>query len=393
MATPVTATELKKELAIMEPTQIVAREGENPEMEKKADTFVEGLLKARHENHEEREGAKASVDQLALDLQKEAARQSEMLKQPIRALSERSKDGGEVANSLIDLKMQVEELDPNKVDLEPGWFTRMLGRLPGIGSPLKRYFTKYESAQTVIAAIVRSLELGRDTLKRDNVTLKEDQKRMREMTHKLSEAVKLAQMIDQKLEYKLSREISPTDPKAAFVKEELLFVLRQRVMDLQQQLAVNLQGVLATEMIIRNNNELARGVDRALGVTINALQVAVTVALALANQKLVLDKVTQLNATTSNLIAGTAQRLRTQGVEIHKQAASTMLDVNALKSAFNDIKMAMHEISDFRQKALPQMASTIVEMDKLAADAEASVKKMEEGNKAKPTIVIDVSPT
>ena len=77
-------------------------------------------------------------------------------------------------------------------------------------------------------------------------------------------------------------------------------------MDLQQQLAVNQQGVLATALIIRNNRELVRGVDRAIDVTISALQVAVAVAMAVAHQKVVLDKVEALNRTTSDMIAGTA---------------------------------------------------------------------------------------
>jgi hypothetical protein len=50
-----------------------------------------------------------------------------------------------------------------------------------------------------------------------------------------------------------------------------LFALRQRTLDLQQQLAVNQQGVLAIEIIIRNNRELIRGVDRALDVTISRI--------------------------------------------------------------------------------------------------------------------------
>ena len=58
----------------------------------------------------------------------------------------------------------------------------------------------------------------------------------------------------------------------AFVRDELLFTVRQRVMDLQQQLAVTLQGIVATEIIVRNNKELIRGVDRALTVTVSAFR-------------------------------------------------------------------------------------------------------------------------
>lgn len=349
------------------------------------------LIEFDPKQFEEQKIRKESVEAMGLDLQKKAAKQSALLKQPIKTISQRSEDGSDVGNALINLKLKVEDLDPGKFDFEPGWFSRTLGRLPGVGTPIKRYFTKYESAQTVIAAIIRSLENGKDQLLRDNVTLTEDQKQMREMTHKLEQSIKLGQLIDQKLQYKLEREFAPDDPKHKFISEELLFPLRQRIIDLQQQLAVNQQGVLATEIIIRNNKELARGVNRALNVTVTALQVGATVAMALANQKIVLDKVESVSKTTSDLIAGTAARLKTQGTDIHKQASTAQLNIESLKSAFADIKTAMDEVSSFRVKALPQMANTILELDKLSAEAEKSIKKMEEGNKVKPQINIDVT--
>ena len=168
---------------------------------------------------------------------------------------------------------------------------------------------------------------------------------MRELTHALTDQVALAQALDAAVVDKLATEIGPDDPRRQFVEEDILFALRQRTLDLQQQLAVNQQGVLAIEIIIRNNRELIRGVDRALDVTISALQVAVTVALALAHQKIVLDKIEAINTTTSAMIAGTAERLKTQGTAIHQQASSTMLDMESLKQAFADIDTALDEIS------------------------------------------------
>ncbi|SMF57306.1 toxic anion resistance protein [Pseudobacteriovorax antillogorgiicola] len=335
------------------------------------------------------EDIKVAVESMALELQKQAAKQSAMLKQPLNTIKHRSEDGGDVAKALIDLKVQVEDLDPARFDFDAGFVTRFLGYIPGIGGPIKRYFSKYESAQTVIAATIKSIELGRSLLERDNITLKEDQKRMREMTKKLERAVILGQLIDNKIVYKLEREISTDDPKRKFIEEEILFALRQRIQDLQQQLAVNQQGVLAMEIVIRNNKELIRGVNRALNVTVSALQTAVTVALALNNQKIVLDKVGALTQTTDNLIANTAKRLKTQGAEIHKAASSTALNMDTLKSAFADINAALDDISNFRLKALPQMAENIIEMDKLTKDAEDKIQKMEKANRAKPTLTID----
>jgi uncharacterized protein YaaN involved in tellurite resistance len=382
--------ELKKELALPEPTSIQATPGSDADLDKKADEYVSKLLTVDPANNADADQSKASMETVGLDLQKKAAALSEMLKRPLADLSRRSEEGGPVAKSIIDLKMQVEELDPNKLDFSPGWFSRTLGKLPGVGSPLKRYFSKYESAQTVIAAIVRSLEQGRDQLGRDNITLSEDQKRMREMTQKLEKTIQLAQLIDQKLQYKLDRETSPGSPQQKFISEELHFPLRQRIMDLQQQLAVNQQGVLAMELVIRNNKELIRGVNRSLNVTVNALQTAVTVAMALENQKIVLDKMDAINQTTSNLISGTAQRLRTQGVEIQKRASTTQLNMDSLKAAFADIQGAIEDISQFRTQALPQMASTIGELDKLSSEVKKEVDKIEQGRQARPQLSIEI---
>jgi uncharacterized protein YaaN involved in tellurite resistance len=113
------------------------------------------------------------------------------------------------------------------------------------------------------------------------------------------------------------------------------------------------------------------------------------VALALSHQKIVLDKVNALNTTTSDLIAGTAQRLRQQGTEIHRQASSATLDMEALKSAFVDLNQAMDEISTFRREALPQMAGTILELDQLTRQGEEAMRKMEQGNRALPGLNLD----
>jgi uncharacterized protein YaaN involved in tellurite resistance len=365
----------KAELVLPEPDP-------RDELREQARTQVEQLLSVDPADDAARTAARDAVDSMGRDLQTRSATRSRMLQAPLKDISRNSEDGGEVAKSLGDLRIEVEKLDPSGLDTEAGWFTRAVGRIPGVGTPLKRYFMRYESSQTQIDAIVSSLEKGRDQLKRDNVTLGDDQKQMRELTHLLAEQISLGGALDAAVVDKLATEITSDDPRRQFIEEDILFSLRQRTLDLQQQLAVNQQGVLAIEIIIRNNRELIRGVDRALDVTISALQVAVTVALALAHQKIVLDKIEAINATTSSMIAGTAERLKTQGTAIHEQASSTMLDMEALRSAFDDIDTALDEISRFRREALPTMADTILELDQLTAETEETIEQMESGRAA-----------
>lgn len=322
---------------------------------------------------------KQVIQNLGAELQKDAARRSAMLKQPVHKLYEGATEGGEVANALLDLKMRVEELDPGNFDFEPGFATRLLGWLPFIGSPIKRYFSKYESSNTELDAVVRSLRNGREQLNRDNITLTDDQEAMRQLAGKLEKAIKLSQLIDAKLSAKLERELAlaVTDPRRAMIENEWLFPLRQRIQDLQQQLVVNQQGIIAIELIISNNAELVRGVDRATNVTMSALQVAVTLALALANQRVTLEKVLAVNETTDRLIGQTARTLRTQGVEIHKLASGTSLNIETLKQAFADVRAALDDVARFRQEALPKMAEAIVELDRLSDEAGRTLVDMD----------------
>ncbi|HBH35592.1 MAG TPA: toxic anion resistance protein, partial [Gammaproteobacteria bacterium] len=294
---------LREDLHLVEPLEIHATATTDPELDQQAEDVVARILKTDINNAGEHKKTSTAIEQIGMDLQREAARRSAMLKQPLTKLMADSEEGGEVAKSLIDLKLQVEELDPAGVSFDSGWATRLLGYLPGVGTPVKRYFSRFENASTGIDAIINSLETGREQLKRDNITLTDDQAAMRALTLKLEKTVKLGQLIDQRLQSELESEILADSPQYKFIAEELLFPLRQRIQDLQQQLLVNQQGYLTTEMIIRNNKELIRGVNRALNTTVSALQVAVTLAVALANQRIVLEKVQAINKTTENLIA------------------------------------------------------------------------------------------
>lgn len=380
---------IKAELQPIQPDTLKLDPDEEEALDAQSDEVVAALLALNPDDHDARQSGTIAAEGLGLGVQEASARKLDMLKAPISRIVDRGEARGDVGTSLADLKVEVEKADPRRFDFDPGWFSRMLGYLPFIGPPIKRYFTQYESTRTVIDAIIKSLDLGRGQLARDNVILAEDQKEMRGLTVRLATAVRMGQMVDQKLSKKVAA-LDASEPRQKFLNEEVIFPLRQRIIDLQQQLAVNQQGILATELIARNNKELIRGVNRAINVTARALEVAATVAIALADQKVVLDKVESVNQATSDLIAGTAEQLKQQGAAIQKQASSAMLDIDALKSAFADIDVAIDDLATFRSQALPVMAQSVRELDEVTARAAASIEKMDATKYSENTIKIEV---
>jgi uncharacterized protein YaaN involved in tellurite resistance len=320
---------------------------------------------------------------MGLELQQQAAHRSAMLQTPLRKLAHQGDEGGPVAKALVDLRGRMEGLDPSRHRLAPSVLDRFLSMIPGIDSRLQRYFQKFENAQQALDAIIGDLEGGRDMLHRDNLTLSDDQKALGEILRELNRQIALGRLIDRRLQDDIAAR-EEDDPRRRFLEEELLFPLRQRIVDLQQQLAVSQQGVLALEVIIRNNRELMRGVDRAINVTVSALTVAVTVAMAMANQRLVLDRVEALNTTTSQMIGGTAKALRQQGVDIQKRASNAMLDMQVLEDAFGEVMGAIDDLSTYRQEALPRLDEQIDRLASLSREGNASIERLREGSEAQP---------
>jgi uncharacterized protein YaaN involved in tellurite resistance len=170
------------------------------------------------------------------------------------------------------------------------------------------------------------------------------------------------------------------DPdRIRFVQEELLFPLRQRIMDMQQMVVVNNQGIIAMEVVKRNNKELMRGVDRAKTVTVSALRTAVMVAGALYNQRVTLKKIEALNETTNQIIASTSKALKEQGAAIARQSMESGVSVETLKVAFDDALDSLAQISAYKQEALPKMRETIAQFKELADKGEAEISKLERG--------------
>jgi uncharacterized protein YaaN involved in tellurite resistance len=244
---------------------------------------------------------------------------------------------------------------------------------------MEDYFDQYRSAQSHINAILEGLADGKDELLRDNAAIEQEKVALWDTMQRLEQYVYIGKQLDEKLSERVV-EIEAVDPeKARVVKEELLFYTRQKVTDLLTQMAVNVQGYLALDMIRKNNLELAKGVDRASTTTISALRTAVMVAQALTNQKLVLEQVKALNTSTENMIVATSEMLKTQSAEIHQQASGSMIGVEKLQLAFDNVFATMDMISDYKVKALDSMKVTV---DTLSGQVERAQKYLDQSREA-----------
>ena len=326
---------------------------------------------------EDRKNISAAFQEFGADVIRKTEAKNGILSKRMVEFSRGSAETGEVAKGLAELSAQMKTLDPSAVNFEEK------GLFGKIANPVKRYFDKYKTADAEIADIVKSLDRGKKMLQNDNVTLELEEQELFGLSKQLNEKVAMGNALDQYLTNAIDNERAEggDEAKVQFVEEEILFPLRQRIMDFQQLQVVSQQGVVALDVIRRNNNELVRAVERAKTVTVSSLRTAVTVAGALYNQKLVLEKVNLLNQSTNNMIAATSNMLKTQGVEIQKNASEAMISTDTLRKSFADTLQALDDISSYKLEALPRMRQTIEEFRQLADEGTKKLDQMEEAGR------------
>ncbi len=285
-----------------------------------------------------------------------------MLERPAAAVGAARGGGGNdaqtrVAGTLAELRRQITDLDPNRADLTG--IKKVLKWIPG-GSKIDNYFAKYQSAQSQLDAIVRSLASGKDELGKDNASIEVEKANMWALMGKLGEYNELAQALDEAVADQVNLlEAAGKTEEANTLRSDALFPIRQRRQDIMTQMAVAVQGYMALDLVRKNNLELMRGVDRAQTTTIAALRTAVIVSQALSRQKLVLDQITGLNAATGDLIQRTSEQLKIQGAQINEQAASSTVAVEKLQAAFDNVFQTMDAVDTFRAQAVDSMAQTV----------------------------------
>ncbi|MCC8246394.1 toxic anion resistance protein [Saccharothrix luteola] len=277
-----------------------------------------------------------------------------MLDRSARALRDDSPQV-QVTTSLSGLRRTVAELDPAKLPITG----RKLLKVFPAANAAKKALDRYRAAGEPVNALVVDLRNRQDVLRRDNAVIKGERERLWRAMGKLAEAAAFAEAVDAAID-RQAGIFDLTDPaRARALRADVLHPIRQRHQDLLTQLAVSAQGYLALDLVRRNNDELIRGVERAVTTTVAALRIALLVSGALASQRDVLDEVAALQATTDGLIRANTELLDLQGAEIRRASSDPAVAVETIRASFDRIYAAIDAVDGYRADAVRTMAVTV----------------------------------
>lgn len=256
--------------------------------------------------------------------------------------------------ALHDMRSVLDELNPGKQGdlLQPN---KILGLIP-FGNKLQQYFRKYQSAGSQLQTIMGQVYAARDDMQRDAAEIEQVKARLWDAMLKLKGAIRFALELDAQIAARV-RAIAASDPlRAKALEQEVLFYARQNLLDMQTQMAVNVNGYLAMDVLKKTAREMINGCNRVATTGMSALATAQTVARATGNQMQVMDMLQGVSATIGALVTQTSRQLGGHVQATGEYASKPMIGIEQMQTMFDATFKAMDAMDTFRSQAIDAMS-------------------------------------
>lgn len=311
----------------------------------KADAFVEALLAADLHG----EDFKRRLDQVFALGREEIALTAGLLQARPMARNFTDAASTPAYQAISGLREQMDALDPGKAGnlLEAN---RLLGFIPW-GNKLQAYFRRYESAGAHIKACMMQLYAARDDLQRELIDIDAQRARLWSGMEKLAEAVEFARGLDAKVAGRIQALKAGDPQRAEALEQEVLFHLRQNLVDLLTQQAVSINGYLALDVVKKTGRELMKGCTRVATTGMSALAVAQMVARATGTQMRVMEMLDAVGGSVDALAARNEEQLGHLVASTAEIAKDPARGVAQITHMFDQAHRAMDALETFRGEA------------------------------------------
>lgn len=293
------------------------------------------------------------------------------------------KDGAEgdvLFEKMVELNDSIKKIHPSNYNLSETFFSKLLPFL----SPIRKYFAQYQSMSSMIDGYKVMIEDGIRDRQLDLNILKQDKIALSEAELKLRAAIAFNNEIRQGLENKIRMEVVDPEQKK-FLEGQILNNLLRQIQGLEEARAVNLQGQMSIEMLIKTGYEIIDGAKRCVNVSLNALKIAAVIQYTITGQRKLLNAVNEVNKTASDLIAWNATTLNTTVLEVSKMAQETSIDIEILTEAIETSIQAIDQDIQFRQNANAALSQNIDRLHAASDKAKDTTDKMTKERKQTET--------
>ncbi len=295
-----------------------------------------------------------------------------LVDRPMRAIIGTLDGESPIAKNLAELRDAVEDLDPGRLGRSAGRPRKLLGVI-SLGDSFEDALEHYMKGRARIERIIGSLAIARAGLHAEIAAIGQEQRALATEIETLRQYAGLARALDEGLEERLD-VLAASDPeRAAALRTDALFAIRQRRRDLLIQLAVATQGDAALRVVQDNNQQVVRTIRMATTTTAAALRTSVAVAQAMADQRRILAQLASVRAVDRDATRdGDAPRGLPAPDPPHRP--SVAVDLAGLKRAWDTVFATLDHFDSYSVTAIDSMRDAVLE---LADEAEPSRAALE----------------
>lgn len=293
----------------------------------------------------------------------------------------RSKDAGEIGNLMSELMLKVKDLDIANIEDE-GFFAK-IPFFNNAKRSIDKYLAKFDSMEGQIDKIQAQLENARMELLKDISTFDKLYEKNVEYFNDLQLYIvageeKVKEMQETVIPNLLAEAKTNDDPMAVQVVHDFQDTVNRfekKIYDLKISKTVAIQTAPQIKLIQNNDKLLVDKVSDAITNTIPLWKSQVVIALGMNKQKRVLEMQKEVSDTTNELLRRNAESLKTNTIEIAKEAERSTVEIETLKKVNEDLISTIEESLAIHNNAKKARQAAEVEIAKIESDLKSTFIK------------------
>lgn len=352
------------------------------EMERKAEALAARLTG----DPDDREALRETLA-VGETIESQASQQFGLLRTSLGAVMSRMKESGEASSipgDLRKLREIMDEMNPFpaieqlRSGRKAGFFSRLLGRAPGVGRILADIARRYESVQTQVDAIIQSLESGGDKLLENTLEIEERYKQLKLLQADVKLRAYQLKLVANKLD----------EAKAAATDEAVKGRLQKaevKVMRRLQNLWVTAQAFsqffVTMNVTLDNHENLRDAIKAMIGLTRPVLENGLALKIAQQEEKQIAEALEATQDYLGGLMESVAKESMDNAAYVAKVANQPLVRFQDLVRSYNLLVNRMEEAKNVEASMVESAKSNIAQLETMTRDLEQRSKAQEEARR------------
>ncbi|WP_448952779.1 toxic anion resistance protein [Labrys neptuniae] len=289
----------------------------------------------------------------------------------------RNKEMGDSGKLLLDVIEKARGLDPAELQ-KTGFIERLIGSAE---SRLRRFIGRFDDVASQIERIAIDLEKHKDVLRRDISLLDDLHDETKRSIQFLDAHIEAGKSFGEGFRSGRLAELQVKAAQASAAGNDGLMAaqdyndalqaldrLEKRVFYLQQARQIGIQQLPQIRIVQAGDETLIENLQATTQLTIPVWKQKMVLLLGLTNQSKALDLQKTVTQATNEMMRQASDMMKSQAIEIEKQAQRGIVDMATLEKANRDLIDTVNGVIDVQRQGRSKRAEAEARMNQLTAD-------------------------